>query len=95
VPLMRRRKARTTTRPRNPPRDQHKDPPMSRVPSTFRKRDLTAAIEAARAAGIQVARVEVDKDGKITIITEKPGVQDSGNDLDRELAEWEAHRGQG
>jgi hypothetical protein len=45
---------------------------MARGSSTFRQRDVTAAIKAARAAGVEVARVEVDKDGKIVVITGKP-----------------------
>ena len=53
---------------------------MSRAPSTFRKRDVTAAVEAVVAAGIEVARVEVDKDGKITIITEKAGAPSFGKE---------------
>jgi hypothetical protein len=41
---------------------------MSRRPSTFRQRDLAAAIKGAKAAGCAVTRVEVGKDGKITVI---------------------------
>jgi len=41
---------------------------MSRRPSTFRQRDLTAAVKGAIAAGCTVARVEVSKDGRIVII---------------------------
>jgi hypothetical protein len=41
---------------------------MSRGPTTFRQRDLAAAIKAARAAGCAVARVEVDKDGRIILV---------------------------
>jgi hypothetical protein len=37
----------------------------------FRQRDLTAAVRAVSAAGIEVARVEVDADGKIVIVTVK------------------------
>jgi hypothetical protein len=40
---------------------------MSRRPSTFRQRDVAAAIKAAKAAGCEVARIKVDKDGHITI----------------------------
>jgi hypothetical protein len=44
----------------------------------------TRAIAAVRAAGIEVARVEVDKDGKIVIIAGKPGEQiGEGNEWDR------------
>jgi hypothetical protein len=37
----------------------------------FRQRDLTRAIKAARLAGLNVERVEVDKDGKIIVVTGK------------------------
>lgn len=47
---------------------------MSRGRCTFRQRDLTAAVKAVEAAGVGVARVEVDKDGKIIIIPGKPPV---------------------
>ena len=42
---------------------------MARAPSTFRQRDVTAAIKAARDAGIAVAQVKIQKDGTITIIS--------------------------
>jgi hypothetical protein len=41
---------------------------MPRVPSTFRQRDLCAAIKAVLLAGREVARVEVGKDGRIIVI---------------------------
>ena len=41
---------------------------MSRGPQTFRQRDVTAALKAARAAGCEVARIEVSKDGRIIVI---------------------------
>lgn len=44
---------------------------MSRGASTFRQRDVTAAIRAAEAAGKEVYRVEIGKDGKIVIITSR------------------------
>lgn len=31
------------------------------------------AVRAARDAGVEVARVEIDKDGKIVIVVGKPG----------------------
>ena len=59
---------------------------MSRRESRFRQRDVTAAIKAARLAGIEVARVEVDKTGKIVIISSSgaPPLPEP------ELDEWEA-----
>ena len=45
---------------------------MARGNCTFRQRDMAAAIRAARAAGIEIAKVEVDKDGKIIIVAGKP-----------------------
>jgi hypothetical protein len=39
---------------------------------SFRQRDLTRAIKAARLAGLNVERIEVDKDGKIIVVTGKP-----------------------
>jgi hypothetical protein len=47
---------------------------MARAPSTFRQQDVTRAIKAAAAAGVDIARIEIDKAGKIVIIT--------GNGLD-------------
>jgi hypothetical protein len=41
---------------------------MSRGSQTFRQRDLSAAIKGARAAGCEVARIEVSKDGRIIVI---------------------------
>jgi hypothetical protein len=41
---------------------------MSRGPQTFRQRDVSAAIKAAKVAGCEVARVEVDKNGRIIVI---------------------------
>jgi hypothetical protein len=47
---------------------------MTRGQSTFRKNDLRRAVEAAmKATGAPVARIEIDPNGKIIIITGKPG----------------------
>jgi hypothetical protein len=42
---------------------------MSKGPQTFRQRDVSAAIKAARQAGCTVERIEITKDGKIVIVT--------------------------
>jgi hypothetical protein len=45
------------------------DNKSSRPPSAFRQRDVTRAIRAAAAAGVDIARVEVTKAGTIVIVT--------------------------
>jgi hypothetical protein len=42
---------------------------VGRAPAIFRKTDLRKAVEAVAAAGQTVARVEIDPDGKIVIVT--------------------------
>lgn len=42
---------------------------MSKGPQTFRQTDVTRALRAVAAAGIQVQRVEIDKEGKIVVVT--------------------------
>jgi hypothetical protein len=63
---------------------------MARGAATFKQRDVTAAIKAALAAGVEVARVEVGPDGKIVVVTGKATEQEPVNELDQELAEFEA-----
>ncbi len=65
---------------------------MARGPSNFRQRDLTAMVKAMEAAGKSVVRAEMEL-GKITVIVaQSTGAAD---DLDIELAEFEARHGQG
>jgi hypothetical protein len=44
---------------------------MTRGPATFRQRDLTRALKATVAAGIEVAGIEIGKDGKMVIVAVK------------------------
>jgi hypothetical protein len=49
---------------------------MARAASTFRQQDVTRAVKGVTKAGVDIARVEIDKDGKIVIIAlgaELPG----------------------
>jgi hypothetical protein len=59
---------------------------MSRRPTTFRQRDLTAAVKGVVAAGCAVARVEVSKDGKIIIIMSVGTGKETATDLDQWMA---------
>jgi hypothetical protein len=43
-----------------------------RGPLTFKQSDLTRAIKAAKAAGIEVTRIEIDPEGKIVVVILKP-----------------------
>jgi hypothetical protein len=59
---------------------------MARARSTFRQQDVTRAVKAVTAAGVHIARVEIDKAGKIAIITaEAP----DGRGETREANEWD------
>ena len=47
--------------------------------ATFRQADLTRAMKAARAAGYEEARVEIDPaTGKIVVYTKAPAANDDG-----------------
>jgi hypothetical protein len=58
---------------------------MARSPCTFKKNDVTKAVKAVVAAGVEVARVEVDKDGRIVVVAGKPVPEKGrgGNEWDR------------
>ena len=56
---------------------------MARAPATFRKADLRRAVEAVTAAGQVVARVEVDPNGKIVIVTAGELERREGSEWDR------------
>ena len=56
---------------------------MARAPAIFRKADLKKAVEAVAAAGQVVVRVEVDRNGKIVIVTAGEIERREGNEWDR------------
>jgi hypothetical protein len=41
---------------------------MPRGPLTFRQQDVTRAVKAVVAAGVAIARVEVDRAGRIVVV---------------------------
>jgi hypothetical protein len=67
---------------------------MSRGPCTFRQCDVARLVRAAKAAGLHVTGIRVDKSGAIEVVIGEPVVQPK-DDLDRELEEFEARHGQG
>lgn len=62
---------------------------MARGVLTFRQADVTRAVKAVVAAGVEVARVEVDKDGRISVVAGKPASDQGGggNEWDSVLGE--------
>ena len=65
---------------------------MARGKLLFKERDLRRALRAADRSGVPVQRVEIDREGRIILI---PGTPAACNDLDEELAAFEARHGQG
>ena len=57
---------------------------MSRRPAHFTQRDATRLVRAALAAGLSVLKIEVDRDGKLVVVTAKSGKTSA---LDRN--EWD------
>ena len=62
---------------------------MGRGPSTFKEGDLTRALRAAKKAGANVVRAEVDRDGKIGLVLDKDGEASS----ESERNEWDEING--
>ena len=60
---------------------------MSRGQQTFKQSDVTKVLKATVKAGIAVERVEIDKDGKIVIVTARP--DDAANGEKPEKNEWD------
>jgi hypothetical protein len=64
-------------------------PPMTRAPSTFRQRDVTRAIKAVVAAGVDIGRirVEITRAGSIIVTSAISDFGESG-----EENEWDQIR---
>jgi len=45
---------------------------MARGELTFRQTDVTRALKAAKQAGVEIARIEISKDGKIVLVVGAP-----------------------
>ena len=60
---------------------------MTRRPAVITQADVKRTVKAVLDAGVGVARVEVDKDGKIVVIAGKPGEHNTeANVLDAWMA---------
>ncbi len=60
---------------------------MARGACTFKQQDVTRALRATVAAGIEVKRIEIDKDGKIIVVTGKPA--EMGEAIGQGSNEWD------
>jgi hypothetical protein len=62
---------------------------MGSKASTFRQRDLTQALVGAKRAGLNVVRVEIDKQGKIIIHAGQPQLDAATGAESKECNEWD------
>jgi hypothetical protein len=60
---------------------------MGRRPTAFKQGDVTRAVKAVVAAGVDVSRVEVEMDGKIVIVTGEP--DETADDKHRSTNPWD------
>ena len=59
---------------------------MPRRPCTFLQTDVKRAVKAVLAAGVEIARVEIEKDGRIILVTGNPP---EAQDANGERNEWD------
>jgi hypothetical protein len=60
---------------------------LPRGSQTFRKRDIVTAVKAARSAGVEIGRIEIDAvTGKIIIVAAYGPLDGQGSPLDQWLA---------
>jgi hypothetical protein len=65
---------------------------VNRKACAFKQRDVARALRGAVAAGMKIARVDIEPNtGRISIV---PAGQAKDSELDVELAEFEARHGQ-
>ena len=65
---------------------------MPRGTCTFKQRDVTAAVKAVAAAGCRVARVELDRNGKLVLVIgeHEPSKNGKSNEPENgEKNEWD------
>jgi hypothetical protein len=52
-----------------------------RLVSPFKQIDVTRALKGAKAAGVDVAKVEIDKDGRIVVIIGEPDARNGAKEI--------------
>ena len=57
--------------------------------STYRTRDLTQAIVGIRRAGLGIGRVEIDREGKITVHISNGPLDEQAGEKKGETNEWD------
>ena len=62
---------------------------MGAKPSTYRTRDLTQAIVGVTRAGLGIRRVEIDRDGQITVHIANGLPDDQARGNNGEVNEWD------
>ena len=62
---------------------------MSRGPCTFKQQDVTRVLRAAAAAGIEVQRIEVGKDGKIIVVAGKAAAAETNTEIAERTNPWD------
>jgi hypothetical protein len=67
---------------------------MARGPCTFKQTDVTRAVRAVREAGAEVRGIEFCPDGRFKVLVTANASASPADDLDNELAEFEARHGQ-
>lgn len=54
---------------------------MPRGPCTFKRQDVTRAVQAVLAAGVEVQKVEIDREGKIVVVGGKRDAPRQTNEI--------------
>jgi len=67
--------------------------PKPRKPGRFRQREAARLMRAAVDAGVPVSRIELDDNGKVSLIVGKPGDAPAGDDVDKEIENFRKEHG--
>lgn len=59
---------------------------MARGALAFKQTDVVRAVKAARAAGLEIGRIEIERNGRIVII---PGPANQGHQEEEERNPWD------